>query len=431
VPIKIEIYSRILQILCLNYSFPVFLLSMIISLSVVNQNLLAQEEVPDESSKIKLGPDKRVRVYTLDELEVRGTTRISGEHLALELGLVKGIPLNDDLVMNTHGRLMGLGLFKSAILFMKKGEEPGTADLVIEVEDDEQVLTDWAIGGELGVTMTDTHASAIDPDTAPMDYRFRLVGRNIFQRMHRSVLFADIDNRGELRQGQVAYGLPRFAQEDVQFDTELAVSDVFRRYLHTRGFGSRVQGLWSKSSEWGEIQYGAAMYANTIKKFKVPGFPKVVAGPKIALYDETRLKSFFPESGHLMGVSLLLDPISTSNSVVELDLAKTIDYQRKVFFTIESHLLSVGSKGHSLRGEARLDLPLGDQNPGEDLAEVFLRFGGGQDKIGKTHLLGSAAVVGVRYHSSGFIAEFSIKVTRSPSELINTNLRPVSEGGSN
>src|SRR5689334_22020894 len=62
----------------------------------------------DPESGIKVGPDRKVSVYKLDTVELKGTTRMTAEALASELGLVSGTPLDDDLVMTTRSKLLGL-----------------------------------------------------------------------------------------------------------------------------------------------------------------------------------------------------------------------------------------------------------------------------------------------------------------------------------
>ncbi len=403
-------------------------LSAIVLAGLTAWTPLAQAQGQPEKA-LPVGADRKVQVYKLESLEIRGSTRMTGEQLAEELGLVPGAPLNDELVMTTRSRLLGLGLFKSAILIMRKGSKPGMAKLIVEVEDDPGVLTDWAIGGELDVTLTEATAQSADTENAPMDYRIGLVGRNVFDSLHRASLTVDLDSGGEIRQGQLAYGLPRFAREDAQFDAEIAAVDSYYRYLDAMGFGGRGQGLWSRSvAGVGEVQYGAAMYVNKGPRFAVKGFPSAVAGPKFAYYKETRLRGFYPGSGHQIGASLLLAPTQTENSVVELALAKTYDMATYAYFTLDTRALTVGANGYSFRAESRLDVPLGDTQPGEDQAEVFLRLRGGHDSIDSVNLVGSAAIIGVRYHSSGFIAELALKVTRAPDELAPKTL-PQDLGG--
>lgn len=377
----------------------------------------AQGETPE--SAVAVGPGRKVQAYKLETVEIRGTTRMSTEQLADELGLTPGTPLDDDLVMTTRTRLLGLGLFKSAILVMRKGSKPGFAKLIVEVEDDGSVLGDWAMGGELDVTVRERDAGpTASSANTPMDYRVSLVGRNLFSELHRGSAWLDFDSEGNVRAGQIAYGLPRFTREAAQFDAEIAAVDPHYRYLDAMGFGGRAQGLWARSQAgFGEVQYGAGMYVNKKPHFAVPGFPAAVAGPKVAYYKETRLHTFYPGEGHLIGASLLLSPVETENSIIELEMAKTFDFSKRAFLTFDAKALTVGTDGVSFRAESRLDVPFGGIDPDEDQAEAFLRLRGGHDSIGKVSLLGSAAMLGVRYHSSGFIAELALKITRSPEDL--------------
>jgi len=368
----------------------------------------------------------RVQAYKLESVQVIGSTRMTSAQLVQALGLVQGTPLDDQFVMSARSRLLGLGLFKSVILVMHKGSRPGYARLVVEAEDDTGVLGDWALGGELGITADedDTAQTASGSNSAPLNYRMGLVGRNLFGAMHRGSFMVDFDGTGSLRAGQLAYGMPRFAREDTQFDAELAVVDPYYRYLDTLGFGGRGQGLWSTTlaSGLGEFQYGAAMYVNRLPRFGIRGFPETVAGPKVAYYSETRLRGFFPGAGHLIGASLVLSPVHTEQSLLELDLARTFSLADWVYLTFDSRALTVGTDGYSLRAESRIDVPLGHAAQGEDQAELFLRLRGGHDSLDQTSLVGSAAILGLRYHSSGFISELAVKVTRSPQELAPSSL---------
>lgn len=373
---------------------------------------------PAPKASIAVGPDRKVKMYRLESVELRGSTRMTSSQVQAELGLKIGMPLDDDLVMTTRTRLLGLGLFKSAILLMRKGSQSGQARLIIEVEDDGGVLSDWALGGELGVTVNENGASSVS-EQAPMDYRIGIVGRNVLRDLHRGSLYVDVDSEGVFRGGQIAYGLPRFAAEDMQFDAEIAAVDVSHRFLDGLGFGGRGQGLWSRPlAHFGEIQYGAAMYVNRKQRFAVPGFPAHIAGPKIAYSQETRLRGFYPGAGHLLSASLLLAPTETDNSVIELSLGKTWDLASYAYLTFDTQALAVGTKGYALRGESRIDIPLGGRDPEEDQAELFLRLRGGHDIFDDDiNLIGSAAIIGLRYHSSGFIAELALKIVRSPEEL--------------
>jgi hypothetical protein len=409
------------RLFLLGIAFPSAFMSLVATLFLASTaHAQATPKAP-----LNVGADNRVRVYKLESVELVGSTRMSSEALAIELNLTPGRALNDELVMTTRSKLLGLGLFKSVILVMRKGSTAGMAKLIVEVEDDDSVLGDWALGGELGVTATETSASntAVSSSSTPLDYRFNLIGRNLFSELHRGSLTLDIDEKGSFRAGQLAYGLPRFAAEDVQFDAEIAAANVQHRYLEALGFGARGQGLWSHDlANGGEMQYGAAMYVNKKPYFAVPGFPSSVAGPKLAYYRETRLRGFFPGEGHSVGAAVLFAPMRTEHSLLEVNLAKTYDLAHLLYVTFDIKALSLGIDGYSVRGESRFDIPLGRAKSGEDQAELFVRLRGGSDNIDKVDLVGSAAIFGVRYHSSGFIAELGIKVTRSPEEFTPKNI---------
>src|SRR5690606_32653695 len=156
-----------------------------------------------------------------------------------------GAVLDDTFILETRSKILSLGLFKSAILMMRRGTEPGRARLIIELEDDDHILTDWAIGGELSVLATETTAAAVaNSNQTPLDYSLTLVSRNMFNRLHRASLMAAVDADGVLREAEVAYGLPRFTHEDVTFDANVHITDAQRRYLNILGYSMRAQGLW-------------------------------------------------------------------------------------------------------------------------------------------------------------------------------------------
>ena len=373
----------------------------------------------------KTASSRRVPSYKLDKVTVNGTDRISAEILESEFGLVSGTPLNDELVMNTRSRLLSLGLFNSVILRMTKGSMPGTANLIVECEDDEQVLTDWAIGGEMSVTFTETTARSASPDGPPRGYRLGVVGRNILNEQHRASVLADVDARAIVREAEFAYGLPRFGMEDTQFDTRVHIVDVSHRYLNALGFGARGEALWTQSLESsGDFQYGMALYVNRKPRYSLPGFPTNVSGPKLGFHRETRFKKLVAGAGSLVEASILLAPIQTENSVAEIRLARTIDLWTWLNLTVDFNAMSVGVKGSSVRGETRFDLPFASSQVDGDQASAFLRLRGGFDRYAQTNLIGSTAIVGFRYHSSGFIAEIALQISRVPGELSTPTVNP-------
>ncbi len=364
-------------------------------------------------------PEKKTlsRAYKLESITVKGTHRLTAEQIRDHLNINKGDPLNDEFVMSTRARLLSLGLFKSVILIMNRGTKKGWAALVIEVEDDPNILGDWAIGGSAGITQSEEHAATANPETAPLGYRMSLISRNFFGLLHRSSVEVDIDSEGIFRQGQVAYGLPRFEEEGVRIDAQASTVDVSYRYLNALGFGSKAQLNWVKTIEdLGEYYYGAALYLNN-DRFSVPGHPERVAGPRIGFQRETRLISFVPDHGYLAGVSFLLEPLEARTSVLEVNLAQTFRLFDSNRITFSADALAVGIDAYSARATTRLDLPLSSMDLGGDQAQVFVSLKGGVDESENVRLNGSAAIFGIRYLSSGFIAEFALQVTENPETL--------------
>ena len=370
-----------------------------------------------EPEKPPVGPDGRVRVYKLETVELIGTTRVDAITIERNLGLTPGIALGDDLVMTTRQRLLGLGLFRNVLLFMKKGSKPGFAKLVIEAEDDETVLSDWGLGGEFGVTHGEPRATAANPNQPPLGYRIQLIGRNLFSNLHRASVMWDVDSEGEIREAQLAYGFPRFSGEDVQFDAQASAVDVATRYLDAMGFGARAETIWSKDAgDLSKFQYGVAMYLNRKPRFLMPGFPETIAGPKVAYSKETRLLGFFPSSGYNLAAGFVLAPDQFNESALELGGAQTFELV-DCWFTVDARALMAGAKGVSSRLEGRLDIPLFGKSRSEDLSEIFVRLRAGNDRNKDYNLVGSAAVFGVRYHSFGIIAELAVKITKTPKEF--------------
>lgn len=379
-------------------------------------------------SGYSLKQDINTSPYRLEAVAIKGSSRVPIEILRSELGLYPGVGLDDDLVMNTRAKLLSLGLFKSALLFMRRGSERGLAKLIIEVEDDHSVLTDWALGGTLGVIQSERQFGSSSPESPPLGYRFELIGRNFFKSLHRGAILLDVDSSGTLRKAEVAYGFPRFTHEGTQFDAKIDATNTGYHYLDALGFGLKGQGLWSQTfSEWTELRYGAAMYVNEKKNFRIPGFPRSVAGPKLMLARETRLLSFIPRAGYHASTGFVLSPQNMEASIVEINLAKTISFFSICQLTLSADLMGIGIKGYSLRSQVRFDVPFVSHLDAPNNGELFLRLRGGTDQYEETKLIGSTAIVGLRYHSSGFISELALQITRSPEEL--TRLKVMQRGG--
>lgn len=366
-------------------------------------------------------------VYALESVELTGSSRLNVDQIIKELGLSPGTPLDDQLVMVTRTRLLGLGLFKNVMLLMKKGTSKGLAHLIIQVEDDDSVLTDWAIGTTLGVTQSERFIETGNQENATTGFEMSLIGRNLFRSLHRGAVTASIDSEGILRKGHIAYGLPRFAKEDIQFDAELQLVNSEYFFLDVMGFGGKGQGLWSLSThDYGVFSYGAAMYFNEKNDYSVRGYPRSVAGPRLIYSKENRLRTFIPGPGFAYSASLLLSAVKMQHSVVELNFSKTMRTESTGSYTLGSDLLSVGVQSYSLRSEIRWDLPLPTVSGASsgDASEIFLRLRGGLDILSEERLRGYAAILGLRYHSSGFIAELGFQFTRFPEKLPDKLTQP-------
>lgn len=359
-----------------------------------------------------------VRHYVLESISIQGSDRISVETLRRDLGLYEGLHLNDDVVMDTRQQLLGLGLFRSVLLFMKKGSAPGQARLVVDLEDDPTVLGTWAMGGHVRITHGEPdNQTTLNPQNPPLGYQVGLVSRNVFRERHRASALVDMDSKGIIREGHLAWGMPRFARESVQFDARLKVVDVSHRYLEAMAFGARGEAFWSQDMDEATLQYGVAMYLNEKPRFAFPSLPGTIAGPRIGYVRETRLLGFFPSSGLHYSGSFLLPPGATEDAVLELSGAGTLDLDRRAMFTLGGRLLTVGGSGLSSRLEGRVDVPLIRPGSDGDMAGLYIRFRAGSDRYEDADLVGSSATFGLRYHSSGFIAELALKVTRMPADI--------------
>ena len=378
----------------------------------------------DTNPKKKDYPNKSpFRIYKLETIELVGTDRIQKEKLIEMLGLTEGLPLDDTFVMETRQRLLGLGIFRSVLLLMKKGSKPGLAKLIVKVEDDEMVLGKWAVGSELGVTYGEPRSPKVDPNDAPMGYRINLISRNLMGTMHRGALTTDIGSNGSIKYGSLAYGFPRFARESVQFDAHISTVNVEERYLDSFGFGSKGEATWSENyGEYGVLQYGIAMYLNNHKNHIVPSFPRIVTGPKFSYSLETRFLGFIPSPGWQAAISVIPYSGKPTNSILEGSLTKTIGLGSYALFTLNAKSMAVGIEATSTRVTTQLHIPIGYRQQYDDAGEVFIKFRAGSDRVEDLNLFGSSAVLGIRYHSSGFIAEVALKITKHPSQFTTLQL---------
>lgn len=361
--------------------------------------------------------------YKLDSVELRGTKRVSSEQLQHTLRIKPNDDLSDDYVSELRARLLSLGLFKDALFSLQKGSLPGTAKLIISVSDDDSVMGREALGGDFGLLISEPER-AIGNDSPFRAYRFGLIARNLFGSMHRAAINADMDAKGTITSGSAAYGLPRFAAEGVQFDGGIGVSDPTSRYLETQAFGMKIQTLWTRSQRWWDLQYGAAWYSNTHTRYRLNGWPEVSAGPKFGLTHETRFMGFLPSEGWRAAVDLIPSLVKREEAISEWQLAGTWVPFRLLACTADLQATTVGRTGVTTRGELRLDVPITNSSSEGTKALTFIKLRQGQDRYKESAFVGSDAVLGIRYHSSGFIGELSFQVTqRNP---LSTPVSPVS-----
>ncbi len=353
--------------------------------------------------------------YKIESLEVIGTNRIDATTISTQLGLLPNTQLTEDVVMDARLRLLGLGLFKSAVLYVRKGSKPGFVNVTIEVVDDPSVIGESGTGGQLGATISHGNLKHSDPNAIPMDFRLGLVSRNFYGSGHRGSIMWDMDHRGIMRNAQLAYGLPRFTSESTQFDTAVTISDPYYRFHETLGYGIRADAIWSISRKDDlEVQYGAAAYLNKQPRLSVLGFPKLTAGPKIGIRSETRLNTFFPGTGHLVEGHVLVALGKTHQSALEGHAAYTWSLLSAAMITGDIKALYSGHHGTAGRAEIAFDLPLTDLKTSGDQSGLFIRLRAGEDRSKVETLRGASGTLGIKYHSAGFIAELGIKVTRAP-----------------
>lgn len=364
----------------------------------------------------KRGEEFAVTPYLLESVSVTGSTRLDSESVIRELSLNPELPITDDLVMNARSQLLGLGIYKSVTLYLRKGTSPGHAILVVELEDEDFTIGPWAMAGSFGLTQGESPLNTGSIQGPAVGYRLNLVGRNLFQQMHRGSFTFDTDSFGTVRAAEVAYGLPRFAAEGVAFDTRILVADPRYRYLSVQGFGEKAEALWSWAVEdFDQVQYGIAFYANDQDRFDMPGFPTLLAGPKFGLVRENRLHGFIPGEGYKTGASVILPPAEIALATLELGVAKTARILDWSSITFDTSVLTIATGAQSLRSMLRLDMPV-DKRAGS-AALIYISLQGGVDKAKDLSAHGSSATLGMQHHSPGFIAEIALKIVQSPQQL--------------
>lgn len=345
------------------------------------------------------------KTYELESITISGTTRITANQLREQLRIRDHQVLTDEWMVDARTKILGLGLFQDVLFSLKKGATPGFARLDIKFENDENVLSDWAVGGEFGLTMTEP-TPEFGSDSAFRSYKFGLVARNVVSGSHRASVIADVDSRGNLVYGNFAYGLPRFIHESIQFDGAISVVEPKERYYETEGFGLKIQSQWIRQRRGFDVLYGAAWYSNTHTRYRLEGWPEAVVGPKFGLVRETRFLGFFPKTGYRTSVCFLPSLVRRSEAVLEAELAGTVVPLNFSAVTVSAKALTIGKYAVTTRAEAKVEIPITMVERGlRSLFYVGIR--NGQDHYKSQKITSTETVVGFRYHSTGFIGDIN------------------------
>jgi hypothetical protein len=345
----------------------------------------------------------------VESFEFLGSTRLTAEQIAEHLGIRPDIIMNDLWTSSARTRLIGLGLFKDIVFKLRKGSKPGLIKLLIIADDDDDVLSDWAIGGEFGLSLKEP-TPAFGEDSVFRGYRAGLIARNLFRASHRAAIGGEFDSRGNLVIGHVAYGLPRFIAESIQFDSALSVVEARERYFETEGFGLKAQGLWTRQRSGFDLVYGVAWYSNAHRRYRLEDWPDTVAGPKIGIVRETRFLGFLPSTGYRLSVSALPSLLKKDQSIVETEVAGTWAFWTHSAVSFSGKSINSGDKAVSTRAEGKIEFPLASVSRGLR-SMLYLSVRNGQDHYGNARLTGSETVAGYRYHSTGFIGDINFRVT--------------------
>jgi hypothetical protein len=346
--------------------------------------------------------------YQLEAFEFTGSTRLTEDQVKDHLRIKDQIMMTDEWISASRTKLMGLGIFRDVLFSLKKGSRPGLTKLIIRAEDDEDILSDWAVGGEFGLSLTDP-TPAFGEDSVFRGYRVGLIARHILRDSHRAAILGDIDSRGNLVFGHAAYGLPRFIAESIQFDAALTVVEPQERYFETESYGLKLQSLWTRQRGGVDVTYGAAWYSNTHSRYKLEDWPDIVAGPKIGVVRETRFLGFLPKNGYRIAASIVPSLLHREESVIETELAATWVAFDLAAFTATGKAINTGTKAVTTRSEGRIDVPI--TSPSRGLRSLFyVAIRNGQDHYKDYKLSGTETVAGFRYHSTGFIGDVSFRI---------------------
>jgi len=346
--------------------------------------------------------------YKVESIEIVGSTRLTSDYIYEQLRISDATVMSDEWLSEARTTLLGLGVYKYVFFALRKGSKPGFAKLLITAKDDESVVSDWAAGGEFGLSLVKPSPD-LNENSAFRGYRLGLVARNILNRGHRAALLAEIAADGNLALGSLAYGLPRFVNESIQFDAVLSVVDPTEKYFDTDGFGMKAQTIWTRQRRGFDINYGLVWYSNRHERYSIPSAPQLVSGPKIGIIRETRLLSFMPNNGYRASVSLTPSLVNRAQATFEAELARTFIGQDIGALTFSGKSLQVGRASSSLRGEVKYELPIVTSSHGLR-SLLYISRRAGLDRTALSKFTGYETVAGYRYHSTGFIGDINFKI---------------------
>ena len=346
----------------------------------------------------------------LEQIKIRGSDRIRPRFIEQELALKKGATIDPQTLEDIQLVLFGLGLFQSITVKLEKGSARGEVNLIVELVDDPYVLGRGAVGGKLRLIYDENGLQTLTEDQPPLGFFGELIARNMFYQQHRARLSFDVDSKGVYRHLEASYGLPKFSKEAVQFDAHFSVFDTTFHYLDTIGFGGSGSAVWSYDTALGSVGYGIAMLTNRPPRFSFPGMPSSVIGPQFTFTKETRLLSFVPSPGYKLAPYVLVPPGDYSNTVVGFNSALTLNlYSNPLTFELDAQ--SVGTAAFGLRTTTLFEIPF---DTGLDRGNFYLSFKTGYDDVESLKYWGQSFRVGMRYHSSGFIADLSLRLSTLP-----------------
>lgn len=362
----------------------------------------------------------RSRRYALGQILIEGSRRISAEQVSQICRLSPGTPLDDNRIMNARTRLLGLGLFRDVLLRLKRSELPETADLVVQLEDDPNVLGSQALGATLGVQ---GHRLLSDQDGAlayPVLYHFGLLSRNLARSQVRGDLQLKASSGAKLHSTEAALGLAPQLIDDLQLDWRFEWHDMRRDYLDGLGFTDRhIFTLSLNLDESSTLSAGFAHYHNR-SGLALPGSVGQVIGPYVMIQSRTALRAFLRRPGHMVRMAFVPSLEQLDQSVFEVNLSHTLPPIGGVWTTAGADIMGIGDLEYALRAYLRLGLPVAMSHRTREQTELFLRILAGSDVIEADRYWSSSATLGLRYHSPGFIGELAFSVQRASDELATT-----------